>query len=206
MSHVPNRRRMLTAGVAVVSFAVWFTDGAGARGDKCRQARASGPQRGGEVTWGLEAETTGGYCLPSAQYAVSGIMVINAIYDTLTTLNDKGQYVPYLAKSVTPNATYDEWTITLRPGVKFHDGEPVDAAAVKLNLDSLRGVNPKVQARINSFIFSNVADVTVVDPLTVSVKSKTPWPAFPAYLFLGGRAGIVAPGAARTTPRRARPT
>ena len=43
------------------------------------------------MTWGLEAETTGGYCLPSAQLAVSGIMVVNAVYDTLITLNDKSQ-------------------------------------------------------------------------------------------------------------------
>ena len=70
--------------------------------------KAATPRRGGSVTWGLEAETTGGYCLPSAQLAVSGIMVVNAIYDTLVTLNDKGQYVPYLARSVTPNATYDQ--------------------------------------------------------------------------------------------------
>src|SRR5581483_9178820 len=43
--------------------------------------KAATPRRGGSVTWGLEAETTGGYCLPSAQLAVSGIMVVNAIYD-----------------------------------------------------------------------------------------------------------------------------
>ena len=156
-------------------------------------AKKAGPQRGGSVTWGLEAETTGGYCMPSAQLAISGIMVTNAIYDTLTTLNDKGQYVPYLAQSVTPNATFDEWTIKLRSGVKFQDGEPLDAAAVKLNLDSYRGANPKISSRLNTFVYANIADVTVADPLTVVVKTKTPWPAFPSYLFNGGRTGIAAP-------------
>ena len=45
-----------------------------------------------------------------------------AIYDTLTVPNAKGEYVPYLAKSVTHNADYTDWTITLRDGIKFHDG------------------------------------------------------------------------------------
>lgn len=154
---------------------------------------AKAPRRGGEVVWGLEAESTGGWCLPQAQLAASGIVVANSVYDTLVTLNAKGEYVPYLAQSVTPNATFDQWTIKLRPGVKFHDGTPVDAGAVKLNLDTYRGVNPKVPARLNVFVFANVADVQVVDPLTVSVTTKTPWPAFKALLFDGGRAGIVAP-------------
>lgn len=151
------------------------------------------PQRGGEVVWGLEAETTGGWCLPAAQLAVSGIIVASAIYDTLVALNSKGEYVPYLAKSVTPNATYDEWTIELREGVRFHDGTPLDADAVKLNLDSYRGANPRINARLNTFVFANVADVRVAGPRTVVVTTKTPWPAFPSLLLNGGRAGMVAP-------------
>lgn len=151
------------------------------------------PRGGGEVVWGLEAETTGGWCLPQAQLAPSGIIVANAIYDTLTTVNTKGEYVPYLAKSVTPNATYDQWTIELRDGVTFHDGTPLDADAVKLNLDSYRGVNPRIGARLAPFQFSNVADVRVTGPLTLQVDTKTPWVAFPALLHGGGRYGIMAP-------------
>jgi peptide/nickel transport system substrate-binding protein len=145
------------------------------------------------VVWGLDAETPEGWCLPAAQLAASGIVVANAIYDTLVTINSKREYVPYLAESVTPNATYDQWTIKLRPNVKFHDGSPLDADALKLNLDSYRGANPKINSRLNGFVYSNIADVEVVDPLTVSVTTKTPWPAFPAVLFNGGRAGIAAP-------------
>jgi peptide/nickel transport system substrate-binding protein len=156
-------------------------------------AASSGPKRGGSITYALEAETTGGYCLPgSAQLAPSGIEVASAIYDTLTTINSKGQYVPYLAQSVTPNATFDQWTIQLRPGVKFQDGTPLDASAVKLNLDTYRGKNPNVQSPLNPFVFQNVADVNVTGPLTVVVDTKTPWPAFPAYLYGAGRTGIVA--------------
>jgi peptide/nickel transport system substrate-binding protein len=154
---------------------------------------AATPKQGGEVVWGLEAETTGGWCLPQAQLAVSGIIVANAVYDTLVALNARGEYVPFLARSVTPNATYDQWTIQLREGVTFHDGTPLDAAAVKLNLDTYRGLNPRIPARLTPFVFANVADVQVTGPLTVQVTTKTPWPAFPALLYGGGRYGIVAP-------------
>ena len=50
------------------------------------------------------------------------MMVVRAIYDTLTVPNDKGEYVPYLAESVEPNDDYTEWDIKVRDGVKFHDG------------------------------------------------------------------------------------
>ena len=103
------------------------------------------PKRGGSAVFALEAETSGGYCLPDAILAASGIQVINAIYDTLVTLNSKGEYVPYLAKSVEPNADYTQWTITLREGIEFHNGEPLDAEAVKLNIDTYRGDNPNIR-------------------------------------------------------------
>src|SRR5215218_5808708 len=40
------------------------------------------PTPGGKVVYGLEAETTDGFCLPEAQLAISGIMVARTIYDT----------------------------------------------------------------------------------------------------------------------------
>ena len=150
-------------------------------------AGAASPKPGGEVRMGLEAETTGGYCLSQAQLVVSGIQVAAAIYDTLTAPNTKSEYVPNLAESVTPNATFNEWTIKVRPNIKFHNGEPLNADAVKQNMDAW------LKGRLFQFVYSNVASVDKVDDLTVKVTTKTPWPAFPAYLYLQGRAGIMAP-------------
>jgi peptide/nickel transport system substrate-binding protein len=184
-----HRRGTLAVAIAIVvgAFVVPATSPAGASVGAGKQ-----PRVGGEVVWGLDAETPEGWCLPASQLSASGIIVANAIYDTLVTINSKREYVPYLAESVTPNATYDEWTIKLRPGVKFHDGTALDADVVKLNLDSYRGLNPRLGARLLPFVYANVADVQVVDPLTVRVTTKTPWPAFPTLLFNGGRAGIAA--------------
>jgi len=157
--------------------------------------RSSAPDKrdGGEITFGLEAENTD-YCLSKAQMAISGIQVAAAVYDTLTVPNDKGISVPYLAKSVEPNADYTEWTIGLRDGVTFHDGSPLDADAVKLNLDAYRGApDAPNSGPLLAKIFDFIADVTVVDPLTVKVTLNTAVVAFPSYLFSDGRIGIMAP-------------
>ena len=160
----------------------------GAGGVSATTPKSGGtPVSGGTLVYGLEAETGGGYCLNVAQLAAPGIEVADAIYDTLTVPDEKGGYVPYLAKSVTPSADYKTWTITLRPGVTFHDGTALDAAAVKLNLDAYR------KGLLFSFVFANVADTTVVDPLTVRVTMKVPWIGFPSYLFATGRLGMMAP-------------
>ena len=150
------------------------------------------PTSGGEVVYGLESDTGGGFCLPAGQLAISGVMVATSIYDPLTWPNDKGEYVPYLAESVTPNDDFTEWTIKLRPGVTFTDGSPLDAETVKLNLDSYRGENPNISSVLFSLVLKNISDVTVTDPTTVVVKMSSPWVAFPAYLFSFGRMGIMA--------------
>jgi peptide/nickel transport system substrate-binding protein len=106
-------------------------------------------------------------------------------------LNSKGQYVPYLAKSFEPNADFTQWTITVRPGVQFHDGTPFDAEALKLNLDTYRGANPNLVPRLNVFNFRNVASVEVAGPDSVVVTTKVPWVAFPAYW--SDRRAMVAP-------------
>jgi peptide/nickel transport system substrate-binding protein len=155
---------------------------------------AGAAQRGGgELTFLLEAETNG-YCLSRAQLAISGIQVATAIYDTLTVPNAKGEIVPYLAESVTPSDDLMTWTITLRPDVTFHDGTPLDAEAVKLNLDSYRGApGAPNTGDLFLFYFNFVTDVRVVDPLTVEVTLDTPVADFASYLFATGRLGIMAP-------------
>jgi peptide/nickel transport system substrate-binding protein len=186
---VGQQLRHRTRAIALIATATLATATLAA-GPTPAGAQAS---KGGEIRFGLEAETTGGFCISQAQLVVSGIQIAAAIYDTLTAPNTKGEYVPNLAESVTPNATFNEWTIKLRPNIKFHNGEPLNADAVKLNIDSWRGANPNLPARLFIFVFSNIADVQKVDDLTVKVTTKTPWAAFPAYLYLSGRAGIMAP-------------
>ena len=150
------------------------------------------PVYGGEVVYGLEAETSGGWCLPEAQLAASGIEVARALYDTLTVPNADGEYVPFLAESVEPNEDFTTWTIKLRDGVEFHDGTELTAEVVKNNIDAYRGAYETRQPLLLRFIFEPVESVEVVDDMTLTVTTKLSWPAFPAALFSNGRAGIVA--------------
>jgi peptide/nickel transport system substrate-binding protein len=150
------------------------------------------PTPGGKVTYGLEAETTDGWCLPEAQLAISGIMVTRSIYDTLTRPTADGTYEPWLAESVEPNDDFTQWTITLRDGVKFHDGTDLTAEVVKNNLDAYRGTYPTRQPQLFIFTFQNIANTEVVDPQTVRVTMNQPWVAFDAYLYGSGRVGMMA--------------
>jgi peptide/nickel transport system substrate-binding protein len=142
---------------------------------------------GGSITYGIESETTAGWCLPDAQLAAGGTEVAQAIYDTLTVPDAKGAFVPYLARSIDHNRDYTQWTITLRGGIAFHDGEPLDAAAVVKNLEAYR------RGPVWSAAFGDIADVRALDNLTVLVTTKVPWVHFPAALWGTGRIGIAAP-------------
>ena len=152
---------------------------------------AGEPQRGGSITYGLEGETSGGFCLPSAQLAASGMTVARALYDPLTAPNAEGGYVPYLAETVTHDPDFRTWTLTLRSGITFHDGTPLTAEVVKNNLDAYRGAYPGRDSQLFALALSNIAGVTVEGPLTVEVATKVPWVAFPSYLG-GARLGMMA--------------
>ncbi len=152
---------------------------------------AGTPKRGGTIVYGVEADSSSGYCLPEGQLAISGMMVVRAIYDTLTVPNAEGDYVPYLAKSVEPNATFDEWTITVRDGIKFHDGSDLTGKVVQNNIDAYRGAYPGRSPLLFTFVLSNI-ESTSSKGQTVTVKTKVPWVAFPAFLFASSRMGIMA--------------
>ncbi len=147
--------------------------------------------RGGNLVYGIEADTSGGWCLAEAQLAIGGIQVARAIYDTLTAPGADGKIHPYLASSVTPNANATEWTIKLRTGIKFSDGTPLTAQVVKDNLDAYRGKLPVRSPLLFTFVFSDIKSVTVSDPLTVTVATNRPWQAFPWFLWSSGRVGIM---------------
>src|SRR5215813_8812439 len=128
---------------------------------------ASSPKPGGSLVYGLEAETGGGWCPSTARLAISGIEVGAAVYDTLMVPNTKNEMVPYLAKSVTPNADNTSWKITLRDGVKFQDGTPLDSAAVVQNFTEYR------KSTLIGAALKNVADVSATGPLEVTVTTTT---------------------------------
>ena len=149
------------------------------------------PVMGGEVTYALEAETNGGYCLAEAQLAISGIQVAKTLYNTLTAPNEAGEIEPYLAESVEPNEDYTQWTITPREGVTFHDGTPLDAQIIADNINAYRGTFPARSPLLFIFVLQDIADVVATPENTVVVTTKRPWVAFPWILWSSSRMGIM---------------
>jgi peptide/nickel transport system substrate-binding protein len=100
--------------------------------------------------------------------------------------------VPQLALSHETSADGKEMTIKLRPGVKFHDGEPFDAEAAKFSLER----HLSMQGSFRKPELATVDHVDVVDPLTIKLVLKTPFS--PLIAQLTDRAGMmVSPKAAK---------
>ena len=91
------------------------------------------PVAGGTMRFGLIADVDGLNPTSSALTATSGVIMANAVFDTLAAYGESGTAVPYLAESFTPSDDFLSWDVRLRPGIQFHDGTPLDAVAVQLN-------------------------------------------------------------------------
>ncbi|MET8946973.1 ABC transporter substrate-binding protein [Streptomyces sp. NPDC004542] len=78
------------------------------------------------------------------------------VYASLTRTDATGKAVPDLAKSWEYNAKGDQITFHLRPDLKFSDGEPVDAAAVKAAIE-------RAQKQKNSALFGDLTSIKSVD-------------------------------------------
>ena len=128
---------------------------------------------------------------PTLARTYVGRIVFASICDKLFDIDEKLNVVPQLALSHETSADGKTVTIKLRPGVKFHDGEPFDAAAAKYSLD--RHLNMKGSFRKPEI--GSIDSVDVVDPLTIKLNLKAPFS--PLLAQLTDRAGMmVSPKAA----------
>jgi len=93
----------------------------------------------------------------------------NYLYDTLLTIDDKEALAPLLAESWEVSPDGMTWTVKLRQGVTFHDGEPFNAAAVKFNYDRILGNKDNGW---NSVFAPDIKSVDVVDDSTVKFTLK----------------------------------
>lgn len=95
-----------------------------------------------------------------------GRIVFAALCDKLLDINAKLEIVPQLATSYEYSADGLTLTFRLRSGARFHDGELIDAAAVKANIDRARTL-PDSRRRSE---IASVESVDVIDPLTVALR------------------------------------
>lgn len=123
---------------------------------------------------------------PTLLRTFASIQVLNAMCDKLIDLTPDLRFVPMLATEWAWSEDGKTLTLKLRPGVKFHDGEPLDAAAVKYSLDRHR----TMPGTVFKSALAAVAGVDVVDALTVKVNLTSPIPG-PLFARLVVSAGMV---------------
>ena len=124
----------------------------------------------------------------AAAGAIDSVLYSN-VFEGLTRFMGDGSVVPGLAESWEISDDGTVYTFHLHEGVKFHDGTAMEAEDVKFSLDRARAED---SANAQKALFAGIADVTVVDPLTVKVTLAAPNGSF-LFNMAWGDAVIVAP-------------
>ena len=151
-------------------------------------APASAQKPGGTITVGLELDIPGFDPLKVGVFDTSAETAAAAIFDTLTTLDDKGEPQPKLALSWSHSDDFKTWTYKLRPGVKFQDGTPFNAQAVKENFDLQK--DPANKCRC-AFYIAYIHDVQAPDELTVVYNLNDPTVNAPALASVPSANGVM---------------
>lgn len=160
-------------------------DRAGGPLDVASSESTAAPVDGGRLVVALDGEPD---VLDPTRSALGGSAMTYAlaVFDPLMALNADGDVVPYLAESLEHDDAYRTWTIRLPDSVRFHDGTPLDAAAVVATLDA------HLASELSRPELRDVTSITAADDRTVVITTARPWVAFGAHLT--GRLGmIVAP-------------
>jgi len=177
-------RRTLLAGTAAASLPLLSSWPALAQGKK------------DSVTLALVLEPPGLDPTAGAASSIAEIVHYN-VFETLTKINADGSVSPLLAESWEVSPDLKTYTFRLRKGVKFQNGEPFNAAAVKFSFDRAAGDR---STNKDKRTFANLS-TQVSDEHTVVITNKD---IDPDFLFVLGQATsiIVEPRSADTNATR----
>jgi peptide/nickel transport system substrate-binding protein len=147
-------------------------------------ADAQTPKRGGtlRVSYGNEIANLDFHTAPGYEM----MWVAMNVGCSLTNITPDGKFVGDAAESWTTSSDGLLYTFKLRKNVLFHDGTPVDAAAVKFTIERMK--DPATKSGMRPF-YEPVHSVEVVDPQTVQVRLKHPY-AFFLHMISAYRTGM----------------
>jgi peptide/nickel transport system substrate-binding protein len=156
--------------------------------------RAVLAQTGGTLVVGLDQEppTLDPHASPSAVT----YQIIASVTENLLYRGPDGKLTPWLAESWTTSRDGRSVIFRLRRDVKFHDGTPFNADAVKFNFDRI--VDPKFKAGGARAALAGYAGSKVLDEFTVQVTFETPYAPF-LNAAAAGVLSLVSPKAVRET-------
>lgn len=133
------------------------------------------------IAIGAEPEALDPVNMTSAPAATVGEHAIQR----LIYMEEDGSLTPMLATDWESSADGTEWTFQIRQGVQFHDGEPLNAEAVKANLD--RFVDPDVGAAY-AFLLGSVQEIEAVSEYELRLHLAEPFAPILSHLshsFIG---------------------
>ncbi len=137
-------------------------------------------QKGGTLRVGIGSEqpskTT--FSGSKGKLDAAGFCVANAVYDPLFLASADGKtWLPNLALSATPDSTKKQWTITLRQGVTFHNGDDFNADTVIANYNAAAA-----DLTVGLAIKPLIASCVKVSTYVVKYTTVMPWTTFPFQL------------------------
>jgi ABC-type transport system substrate-binding protein len=138
---------------------------------------AGSPHSGGKLIVGLEAETDG-FDPTQNRWAASGYEEAAAFMDPLVVIDNNLDPKGFLVDHFKAIDGFYTWDMTLRQGIKFHDGTPFDANAVKKDLDQV------VASPLTGAAVSAIQSFEITDPYNLRFHMKEAWSAFPYALSL----------------------
>jgi peptide/nickel transport system substrate-binding protein len=113
--------------------------------------------------------------------------LLYALHDALVRPYPGHKMGPSLAESWKESPDGKTYEFRLRPGLKFHNGDPVTAEDVKFSFERYKGAGAKI-------LQERVHEVEIVNPLMVRFHLREPWPDFMTfYGTTATAAGIVMP-------------
>jgi peptide/nickel transport system substrate-binding protein len=189
-----DRRAFLAGGLAVgagAAVAGLLPEGmAGANvtnGPGLNGISTAKPKRGGSVTFGIDTEETG-FNPSTARWDEGGFLYGRTVFDPIAIVTSTGEVQPFLAQSITSNADFTSFTITLKPGIVFHDGTPLNGEALYANIEA------QATSLLTGPAFAtNISGASVSGPMAVTITMKNPWAPFPYYLAQAQTGYVAAP-------------
>ena len=143
----------------------------------------------GQLTWAVHVSLAPTWFDPAETPGIATpFMVLYALHDALVKPMPGNAMAPSLAESWSVSKDGLVYEFVLRPGAKFHNGDPVTADDVKFSFERYRGAAARLMK-------DRMAAVEV-DAQRVRFRLKEPWPDFMTYY------GSLATGAGWIVPRK----
>ncbi|MEZ5165339.1 MAG: ABC transporter substrate-binding protein [Acidimicrobiales bacterium] len=143
--------------------------------------------RGGTLKIAVEAETDG--LNPTANnFATPAYIMGYPMFDPLFYVDTDGNWFPYLAESAEPIGDGSSWQVTLRQGVKFHDGTDLNAEALAANFEAV--LNDPIISLAVKPSYPETDRYEIIDEYTIQYNLIRPSQYFP--INLSSQLGMVA--------------